>query len=285
MIGSVPPKPDSPPSQRLLTGHFQRGTDYHHRRALGIYDWLLIYTVSGAGKFEHPGGSFVAGPGVAVLMEPDVAHSYGTDVSTGNWELLWAHFEPSPAWRAWMDWPVAGPGMRRIEIADAEAREHVALQLREAHRCCTQLAHHGLELGLNALEAALLWCDRQNPASNFARLDERLRAALDLLMRCLHEPLSIPRLAQAAHLSPSRFAHLFRAQLKTTPQQFIEGQRLTRARQLLESTDLRVSEVAAAVGFANPFYFTLRFKRTYGASPAAYRQRIERRGEPAPAAL
>ncbi len=45
-----------------------------------------------------------------------------------------------------------------------------------------------------------------------------------------------------------------------------------RARQLLEFTQEPVSAIARQVGFENPFYFTLRFRRHLGASPREWRQ-------------
>jgi AraC family transcriptional regulator of arabinose operon len=79
-------------------------------------------------------------------------------------------------------------------------------------------------------------------------------------------------------MSVSRVAHLFREQVGVTPQQFLERQRMERASQLLEMTALSVKEIAHQVGFENPFYFTLRFKRQTGQSPTAFRSRGARRG-------
>ena len=59
-----------------------------------------------------------------------------------------------------------------------------------------------------------------------------------------------------------------------TPQQFLEQQRLDRARQLLELSGRSIGDIAADVGFDNPFYFTLRFKRLTGLSPRDYRKRL-----------
>jgi len=54
----------------------------------------------------------------------------------------------------------------------------------------------------------------------------------------------------------------------TTPQRFAERLRLDHARHLLERTNLSVSEVAAEVGFDDPFYFSRRFKRAFGKAPS-----------------
>ena len=52
-----------------------------------------------------------------------------------------------------------------------------------------------------------------------------------------------------------------------------EHQRLSRACQLLSVTAHAVQSIAAAVGYANPFHFSTRFRRFAGMSPRAYRHR------------
>jgi AraC family transcriptional regulator of arabinose operon len=85
--------------------------------------------------------------------------------------------------------------------------------------------------------------------------------------------MGVARIAAQCGLSPSRFAHLFRHQTGETPQRYLELQRLKRARELLEFTQEPIAVIARSVGYENPFYFTLRFKRHNGASPRQWRQR------------
>ena len=83
--------------------------------------------------------------------------------------------------------------------------------------------------GRNCLEKVLLWCDTINPGQRDARLDPRVRRAVDYLSAHLREPFSEEHLARIAGLSPSRLRHLFRAQTGDSPRHFLEGQRLRRA--------------------------------------------------------
>jgi AraC family transcriptional regulator of arabinose operon len=53
--------------------------------------------------------------------------------------------------------------------------------------------------------------------------------------------------------------------------EFVERQRIERARQLLVMTSLSVKEIGRGVGFESPFYFSLRFKRHTGKSPRSFR--------------
>jgi AraC family transcriptional regulator, arabinose operon regulatory protein len=70
---------------------------------------------------------------------------------------------------------------------------------------------------------------------------------------------------------------LFREHLGTSPQRYVERQRVIRATQLLELTARPVAAIAREVGWTDPLYFSQRFARFTGLSPTAYRRRAEGR--------
>lgn len=254
----------------LVTGHFREGPGYAAYRLHGTQDWLLIYTVNGMGRFGHAGGVLTAQPGTVVLLKPGTLHDYGVEPRLQHWELLWAHFLPRAEWLPWLEWPQAAPGLMFLELQHP-ARRQILRRLREMHRLALGPWRRRQTLAVNALEEVLLWCDQVNPRAESNTLDSRLQAAIDHIGLNLGRKLDLNAVARAANLSLSRFAHLFRAQVGLTPQRFIEQQRLERARQLLERTAMPVKSIAYEVGFANPFYFSLRFKRYTGRSPSAFR--------------
>lgn len=269
-----PTVPNSPAERYLATGHFHEKLGYSIVREAGSHDWLIIYTLAGAGRVRHRDGTFRVGPHEVVLFAPQQMHAYGTDAEAARWELLWAHFVPPAAWRTWLAWPEAGPGVMRLTVSDPQVQERVTAHLSEAHRIMSGYLRHREALGLNAIEAALLWCDEQNPRGALGRLDPRVREAVDHLCRRMAEPITLESLGRACKLSPSRLARLFSEQVGVPPMRFLEQQRLDRARQLLELSGHGVAQIAEQVGFNSPFYFTLRFKRATGLSPTAYRRRF-----------
>lgn len=267
------PDTPAPPPGPLVTGHFRKGPRYHTHRAHGSRDWLLIYTSSGRGRCGHAGGDLLVGPGDLILLKPQVRHDYGTARGHRHWEPLWAHFIPRPTWLEWLDWPEAAPGLLHLSLGQHELRPRIARRLRDAIALNAGPSPLHEQLALNALEEVLLWCDLANPRKENAGVDGRVQRALDFICARFAEPLTVARIAAHCGLSPSRFAHLFRRHTGETPQRYLELQRLNRARQLLEFTQEPVATIARQVGFENPFYFTLRFKRHAGASPREWRQR------------
>ena len=69
-------------------------------------------------------------------------------------------------------------------------------------------------------------------------------------------------------MSPSHFAHRFRAVARVSPMRYLRDVRLDAARTRLLGNGVRVSEVAIEVGFESPAHFTREFKRRFGVSPS-----------------
>lgn len=253
------------PVLQLLTGHFHESSTYRVYRPRGAGDWLLIHTVAGAGRFGHAGGEVVAGPADWVLIRPGTLHDYS---AVGSWELLWVHFQPRAEWLPWLDWPEAARGLMRLHIGEPA----VAARFHHVHR----LAHGELArreaFAMNALETLFLECDMHNPRVSISRYDKRVAAAMEYLDRHLAARTLLDEVAAAVGLSPSRLAHLFKAEAGVTPQVYLEGRRMQRATELLQRTGFSIQQIAAAVGFESPFYFSRRFKAATGRSPSTFRE-------------
>jgi AraC-like DNA-binding protein len=98
-----------------------------------------------------------------------------------------------------------------------------------------------------------------------------LLRAKDLMDARYREPLDVPTLARAAHLSPAHFSREFRRTFGETPHQYLLTRRLERAAALLRQTDRSIPYVCAAVGLQSVGSFTTSFRRVFGVTPAAYR--------------
>ena len=85
------------------------------------------------------------------------------------------------------------------------------------------------------------------------------------------EPLRVSTLAALANLSPAHFAVRFREQTGCAPRDYLHLLRIHRACQLLRSSALNVKEIAARLGYQDPFHFSRQFKAFQGVSPSEYR--------------
>lgn len=259
----------------IFANEFDRDASYTNWRPRGTNDWLLLYTVAGQGIIGGADGrERPLKPGEAVLFAPGCVQDYRTDEAIGRWRLYWAHFQPRPHWRAWTRWPAVARGSGWLTLDAGEARKRFEIAL--VRMVKQQRSPHGYadELALNALEEALLWAQQATGKSAAARLDERVRVAMDYLATHVHEPFRLDVLARHCGLSESRLSHLFKEETGETPQRYSEELRLGQAEQLLAHSSLRVHEIAAETGFADPFYFAKRFRKFSGRSPSEHRDRV-----------
>lgn len=98
-----------------------------------------------------------------------------------------------------------------------------------------------------------------------------LAAVQQWTLEHLAEPISVDDLAGRAVMSPRNFARQFAARTGTTPHQWLIGQRLSRAQELLEHTGEPVEQIAARCGLT-PLMLRRHFARRYGTTPQAYRR-------------
>lgn len=102
--------------------------------------------------------------------------------------------------------------------------------------------------------------------------DDALGQALSWALAHLERPITVDQLAAHACMSPRTFARQFRAAHGTTPYRWLLTQRLLMARELLETTDRPVEQIAEQAGFGTAAALRVHFRRSVSTSPLAYRR-------------
>ena len=87
----------------------------------------------------------------------------------------------------------------------------------------------------------------------------------------INQPLQVATLAAMANVSPSHFFALFKKRTGCPPMDYFTRLRMRHAGHLLGSTSASVKEVAAALGYDDPFYFSRVFKSVHQVPPSRYR--------------
>jgi AraC-like DNA-binding protein len=108
-----------------------------------------------------------------------------------------------------------------------------------------------------------------------------LRRVRDLIDRDYAEPLDLDAMAREAGYSRFHFARAFMAAYGETPRACLTRRRIERAKTLLRTANLSVTEICFLVGFASLGSFSARFRELVGRSPSEYRDdAIARTGVP-----
>lgn len=87
--------------------------------------------------------------------------------------------------------------------------------------------------------------------------------------------LSVAEVSEAASLSESRAAHLFKESVGESIHRYISGIKIENSKELLLNTDMSVSEISAMIGYDDPLYFSRLFKSFVGVSPKKFKKEKE----------
>ena len=99
----------------------------------------------------------------------------------------------------------------------------------------------------------------------------KIEQSIAYMTQHLDEPLQVATLAARANISPSHFFALFKRQTGCAPIDCFIRLRMQEACRLLDETMLSVKEVAAMLGYDDPFYFSRIFKSVIHVAPSEYR--------------
>jgi AraC family transcriptional regulator len=177
------------------------------------------------------------------------------------------------------------PGSRTVEVIDpqfAPDRELSGLlaTLRTAFNPIEPTGRLWREALCQAISARVLqrWSDVGQavrtpvPAKGPVLASWQVNRILDRFASDLAAEPSLAELAADVGLSTFHFARAFKASTGLPPHQQLLALRLEKARELLEMSDLTVTEISAEVGYSDPGYLARLFRKHVGATPAAYRR-------------
>lgn len=251
-------------------GYFPTAVDHLVDRANGAPTTLVILCMHGEGWVQHGGGRHILKPGGFVWLPAREPHAYGADAED-PWSIAWAHFagEEVAGWKALLEeagapsFPILSvPADRLGEVGLHQV--HSSMERGEAvrHQVSAAAALRG---ALSAVAELAI----SRPEQRSAR--DRVAASVETLRRDWSRPHRLEALASAAGMSITHFSVLFRQHTGFAPIDFLIRLRVKNACRLLDTTDLSVSEIAAEVGYQDPYYFTRCFRRVMGHSPRKYR--------------
>lgn len=260
---------------RQAAGHaMARGAGEHE-------DHLLLYCVAGQGEVSwedaaggrdggdgasaSPGGAVPVVPGTLVLLPAGVAHAYQADARQ-PWTLYWVHFAG----------PRAADFLAPLLAGRAAAAALVGMGLVPDFEALLARTREGFVLpsllhAANTLRALLTHAALLAPRHQARRGRFDVWAVQAWMQAHLDEPVTLDQLAAAFGFERFHFAKTYRRLTGRAPLTHFLHLKMERAARLLDGGELRVSEVAAVLGYDDAHYFSRQFRRLMGVSPSAYR--------------
>lgn len=271
----------APITQRLLVtdaGYFPHAAAHGRVRPKGAPETIVIICTAGSGRVIVEGRPHPVGAGDAVLIAAGRPHVYLAD-QDDPWSIWWMHVTGSDV--AELLPPDSGSPV--LPLHDVYAATGLITQVVEKLDVDDTTASLYEASGAAWQLLAHLAADRLRGGSGSG---DRVRAATAFLRENLARPVSVPELAAMANLSPSHFASLFAQTTGLGVIEYLTRLRSAKARELLLTTRMSIQDIARAVGYADPYYFSRQFRRINGVSPRAFRaeHREQEIRHPAPSA-
>ncbi|MEH2179547.1 helix-turn-helix transcriptional regulator [Nostoc sp.] len=203
---------------------------------------------------------------IEVHIMPELLYSFVGDAS-GQLPAAFEHLVKPPDEERSLDIGTTTPGMQ------------VALQqiLHCPYQDMTQKMYlEGKIWELTALLLELLKAKQELP-SNIGQLKpedvDRICYAKKLLLNRLDNPPSLTELARQVGLNDCTLKRGFRQVFGKTAFSYLHDYRLEQARQLLTTGEMKVAEVAEAIGFADRSYFAAAFRKKFGYNPSSLKRK------------
>lgn len=262
--------PHSNQNNLLYVSSSQYGADWHSE--LHTHTCTeLFYCVCGIGEFRADGVTFPVGSDDLVIINPNVVH---TEISIPSNPL---------------EYIVLGVDGMTFQFGEQhtdayailnyrEFRDEIIFYLRELLREA-QDQPTGWEDVCRNLFAVLLTKIQRHTAYTIDPVETpRANRECAIIKRYIDEhftePLTLDMLTEYIHVNKYYLAHAFRKTYGISPINYLNERRIQESIYMLENTDYSLSQIAHLLGFSSPSYFSQRFRRAQGISPAAYRKQV-----------
>jgi AraC-like DNA-binding protein len=251
-------------------GYFPNAAFHYRERKNGCADNILIYCLHGKGWYEIKDRRFEVGAGEFILLPATKEYlTYGADESD-PWTIYWVHFsgkDMSVFNRSFGIGLFDGPqkiffNEKGLQIWDT-MYQNLEMGYSKENLANTNLC-------LYHFIATFVYPDKHH---NEKKQDARdmIKDTILYMRKELNGKLTVQDMARENNLSASHFASLFRKGTGMSPMDYFIHLKLQKACLMLYNSDTKIKEIAGAIGYEDPYYFSRLFKKYMRVSPDTYR--------------
>jgi AraC-like DNA-binding protein len=255
-------------------GWYPKARRHRMQRSHGLDECIVIFCFKGKGWAEIDGCRFAVEAGEVLFIPANKPHAYGAD-DHSPWSIHWAHFSGTAAASYASLLP---PRDYVLSIPSADAKE-----IGRVFRASYRLASTGLTERTSLLVCHMLryvlgilfFQTGRSLGGTSRAIAHDLTGSIEYMRANVTRSLTLKELSRHAGLSPTRYSTLFREQTGSSPVEHHIRLRMQAACHYLDATALSVKEVAAKLGYDDPYYFSRIFQKIHDCSPLAYRRSVK----------
>ncbi len=231
--------------------------------------YLIHYILSGKGILRLHDKEYKLEAGYGFLIQPGELAFYQAD-EKDPWSYLWVGFAGSRAGAYLQEMglsehhPVfASERSEELYASVRDMMEHNTFGVANDLRRNGQL---GVFLSVLAESAGVVDNSEEDKGNQY------VKKAVSFIQSNYCNPIKVTDVADFVCINRSYLYTLFQSYLGMSPQQFVQTFRVTKAKELLESTDYSIESIALSCGYSDALVFSKAFHSIKGISPSAYRR-------------
>jgi AraC family transcriptional regulator of arabinose operon len=245
----------------------------HRMRRQRHDDNLLIYCAAGRGFVSAGDWSGTINPGDLVLLPQGLAHEYRAH-RRDPWSIYWVHFQGASTgiFTQYLGYREGQPVVELGLSPTLPAAFTSLMQVRRTGYSTRAFINAANQLRHLLSQMALDIRAHQGRGKYTFNLEQ----VHSFMLEHIDQPMTLDTLAATANLSKYHFSTRYKKLTGYSPIKHFLNMKMEHACHLLDSSDLTVQAIAAAVGYEDPLYFSRLFSKTIGLSPRAYRASIRK---------
>ena len=234
-----------------------------------LHEWQMIFIEKGSGTVEFRQRRFRGREGSLIMLAPECWHRYRPNPKTG-WTTLWIGFGGDLAARL-----IGGAGFNpEGEVRNLPSHRTFHRMLLNATTDILENGHVSVYTAAARIPMLVaLLVEMSSSVDSDTTSNKLVPRAQMYIADHAAETVDFDALASSLGISYRSFRYLFAKETGDPPLKYQLGIRLARAKNLLASSKMPVSEIARTLGFNSTWYFSHFFRRQTGLSAAAYRRR------------
>ncbi len=245
-------------------GEFWCRKNYSTERS-GMESYLLIYTISGEGRLEYRGKTFSIKPCDIMLIDCNEWQHYYTYGE--KWHFRFVHFSGCAAKYLYEN--VTAEENFVFPVGNTVTFGGIMNQLFSFSSVTLPEEFLRCSEAVCAMFAFLM--EERREKNSYKKRQSQIMAAKNYIEAHYTENLSLDKLSEEFFLSKYHFIRLFRRQTGFSPNAYLRAYRITKAQNLLKTTDLSVEEIAFRVGYDDVSAFIRAFGKSTGLTPSKFR--------------
>ena len=249
-------------------GYFSFAENHYVKRET-FNEFLMFYCVDGHGFLNMSSKNWQIKEGDVAFCFKGLEHEYGAN-SSNPWTIYWAHF----------DGQAVSSFFKNLAITPEKPVIHISRKLQVISLFSEildtlrsgyhpQNLIHSSVCFQHILSAMAVDVQSHHIITGNITVND----IVEFMIKNIYLPLTLDEMANFANMSKFNFSRVFRNNIGCPPMNYFIRLKILKACELLNTTDMRIREVAYKLGYDDEYYFSKLFKKIMGVSPMLYKKR------------